>query len=74
MNMAGIGISAGSACHSGTLTPSPILTAMGYSDAAAKCGIRLSLGRHTTTADIDWAAMALRQVIERALAGLLTQV
>lgn len=70
MNLAGIGISAGSACHSGKLSPSPILQAMGYGDRAAKCGIRLTLGRHTTKADIDWTAMALRQVIDRTLSPL----
>lgn len=74
MNLAGIGISAGAACNSGTLTPSPILKAMGYRDRAAKCGIRLSLGRHTTAEDIDWAALALQQVVDRSLATLLTQV
>jgi cysteine desulfurase len=68
MNLAGIGISAGSACHSGKLTPSPILKAMGYSDRAAKCGIRLTLGRQTTVADIDWTALVLQQVLSRALA------
>lgn len=67
MNLAGIGISAGSACHSGQLSPSPILKAMGYSDRAAKSGIRLSLGRHTTEADIDWVALVLKQVLARAL-------
>ena len=36
LNLAGIGISAGSACHSGKLNPSPILSAMGYDAAAAK--------------------------------------
>ncbi|MBI4784283.1 MAG: cysteine desulfurase [Oscillatoriophycideae cyanobacterium NC_groundwater_1537_Pr4_S-0.65um_50_18] len=65
MNLAGIGISAGSACHSGKLVPSPILKAMGYSDRAAKSGIRLSLGRQTTEADVDWTAMVLKQVLER---------
>lgn len=65
MNLAGIGISAGSACHSGKLTPSPILKAMGYSDTTAKSGIRLTLGRHTTTADIDWSAIALQQILAR---------
>ncbi|RZM77454.1 cysteine desulfurase [Leptolyngbya iicbica LK] len=67
MDLAGIGISAGSACHSGKLSPSPILKAMGYSDRAALCGIRLTLGRQTTTADIDWTAIALRQVLARTL-------
>jgi cysteine desulfurase len=65
MNLAGIGISAGSACHSGKAVPSPILLAMGYSDRAAKAGIRLTLGRDTTEADIDWTAMVLQQVLER---------
>jgi cysteine desulfurase len=68
MNLAGIGISAGSACNSGKLLPSPILKAMGYGDRAAKSGIRLSLGRQTTEADIDWAAMVLKQILEQ-LAG-----
>ncbi len=65
MNLAGIGISAGSACHSGKLVPSPILVAMGYGDRLAKSGIRLTLGRDTTLADIDWTAMVLKQVLAR---------
>ncbi len=65
MNLAGIGISAGAACSSGTILPSPILLAMGYSERAAKAGIRLTLGRDTTVADIDWTAMVLRQVLDR---------
>lgn len=67
MNLAGIGISAGSACHSGKLTPSPILKAMGYCDRRAKCGIRLTLGRHTTVEDVDWTATVLQQVVNRCL-------
>lgn len=74
MNLAGIGISAGAACNSGTLTPSLILKAMGYGDRAAKCGIRLTLGRHTTAEDVDWAAMVLKQVLARSLEPLLAQV
>lgn len=71
LNLAGIGISAGSACHSGKLNPSPILLAMGYEAAAAKRGIRLTLGRNTTEADIDWTAMVLKQVICRLLPPLV---
>ncbi len=78
MNLAGIGISAGSACHSGKLSPSPILLAMGYSESAALGGIRLTLGRDTTIADIDWTAMVLKQVLARlrpelAIAKMLTR-
>lgn len=71
LNLAGIGISAGSACHSGKLNPSPILSAMGYDAAAAKRGIRLTLGRDTTEADIDWTAMVLKQVICRLMPPLV---
>lgn len=67
MNLAGIGISAGSACHSGKLSPSPILLAMGYSDSQALGGIRLTLGRDTTAGDIDWTAMVIKQLLARLL-------
>jgi len=70
MKLAGIGISAGSACHSGKLNPSPILKAMGYRDRHALCGIRLTLGRHTNAADIDWTALVLRQILDRTLPRL----
>ncbi|MEL7039546.1 MAG: cysteine desulfurase family protein [Cyanobacteria bacterium J06592_8] len=65
MNLAGIGISAGSACHSGKLSPSPILLAMGYDEKTALGGIRLTLGRDTQEADIDWTAMVLKQILHR---------
>ncbi|MBH8563156.1 cysteine desulfurase [Nostoc sp. CENA67] len=65
LNQAGIGISAGAACRSGKLSPSPILLAMGYSQKAALGGIRMTLGRYTTEADIDWTAMVLKQVLQR---------
>ncbi|MEO0835287.1 MAG: cysteine desulfurase family protein [Cyanobacteria bacterium J06642_3] len=71
LNLAGIGISAGSACHSGKLNPSPVLSAMGYDDAAAKRGIRLTLGKDTTKADIDWTAFVLKQVICRLMPPLV---
>jgi cysteine desulfurase len=65
LNLAGIAISAGSACHSGKATPSPVLVAMGYSNSAALGAIRMTLGRDTITDDVDWVAMVLKQVLER---------
>jgi cysteine desulfurase len=65
MNLAGIGLSAGAACQSGKVTPSPILQAMGYGDAIAQSGVRLTLGRETTAADIDWTATVFQQVLSR---------
>jgi cysteine desulfurase len=65
LNLAGIAISAGSACHSGKLSPSPILLAMGYPETSALRGIRLTLGRDTKEVDIDWTAMVFKQVLQR---------
>ena len=67
LNLAGIGISSGSACNSGKITPSSILLAMGYSKTMAVGGIRLSLGRETTEADIDWTVIAMEQILERLM-------
>ena len=67
LNLAGIAISAGSACHSGKLSPSPVLLAMGYSESEAIQGIRLTLGRDTTQADVDWTAEVLEQILQRQI-------
>ncbi len=65
MNLAGIAISAGSACHSGALQPSPVLLAMGYEPGLAQSGCRMTLGHTTTAADIDWTVTTLRQTLDR---------
>ncbi|MGW0750659.1 cysteine desulfurase family protein [Streptomyces sp. NPDC002587] len=54
-----IAASTGSACHSGTHSPSPVLTAMGLDSARALGALRLSLGRWTTPGDVESAAAAL---------------
>jgi cysteine desulfurase len=52
----GIAASTGSACHSGTHEPSPVLTAMGLETDRSLSALRLSLGRWSTTDDLDRAA------------------
>ena len=64
LDMAGISVSQGSACSSGTLKPSPVLTAMGLGEAAGQ-SLRISTGWSTTEADIRrflsaWAPLARR--------------
>ena len=71
LNLAGIGISSGAACASGKLTPSPILLAMGYNQTDAVGGIRITLGKSTTAADIDWTAMVLKQILDRLIPKLV---
>jgi cysteine desulfurase len=50
---AGVAISAGSACSSGSLRTSHVLTALGVEGTAAREVIRVSIGRQTTAADLD---------------------
>jgi cysteine desulfurase len=54
-----IAASTGSACHSGTHTPSPVLTAMGATPERVLAALRLTLGRWTTRAHVDTAADAI---------------
>jgi cysteine desulfurase len=53
LDLAGIAISAGSACSSGKVKPSPVVTAMGFDWDAASRAIRVSLGRDNMAEDID---------------------
>ncbi|AFZ13562.1 Cysteine desulfurase [Crinalium epipsammum PCC 9333] len=71
LNLAGIAISAGAACNSGKLSPSKVLLEMGYSDREALGAIRLTLGRDTTEADIDWVTMVIQQILARLLPALV---
>ena len=66
----GICASAGAACSSGSLEPSPILRAMQIDDKIAHGAIRFSLSRYTTDAEIDRALAVLPKVIERLRAVL----
>ena len=68
-DMAGIAVSAGSACHAGVTRPSEIVMAMGRSEEQALGVLRVSLGHETTRDDID-AFLAALPVAIRAGAAL----
>jgi cysteine desulfurase len=57
-----IAASTGSACHSGSHHPSPVLTAMGLDTDRSLSAVRLSLGRWSTTDDVDRAAELIATV------------
>jgi cysteine desulfurase len=66
LDLAGVAVSAGSACSSGKVTPSHVLRAMGCNDDTARSAIRVSLGHGTRPEDIDrfvevWTDMAARR-------------
>ncbi|MDP6384904.1 MAG: cysteine desulfurase family protein [Planctomycetota bacterium] len=52
LDLEGLEVSAGSACSSGSLEPSHVLTAMGFGEESARSAVRLSLGRETDDADV----------------------
>ncbi|MHC4948402.1 MAG: cysteine desulfurase family protein, partial [Planctomycetota bacterium] len=61
----GVCASAGAACSSGSLDPSPVLLAMGVPPARAHGSIRFSLSRETTEAELDRAADIVVEVVEK---------
>lgn len=65
-DLAGIEVSAGSACSAGRIEPPYVLTAMGVSDADALCALRVSLGWDTTDDDIDRFVAEWGRIFERA--------
>ena len=65
LDLAGVAVSAGSACSSGKVKPSHVLTAMGFDEDAAAGAIRVSIGSSTTEADIAQFIEAWIAHIER---------
>jgi cysteine desulfurase len=65
LDMAGICASSGSACTSGSVTPSHVLKAMGLSDATSASLVRLSLGRESTEQEISELESALPKVVQQ---------
>jgi cysteine desulfurase len=63
LDLRGVAVSAGSACSSGTLEASHVLSALGVPAERAMSAVRLTLGRPTTTAEIDEALATLRTVV-----------
>jgi cysteine desulfurase len=62
----GLAASAGAACASGGVEPSPVLSAMGVPRELAVCAIRFSLGRTTTEADITNALAIVDESVQAA--------
>jgi cysteine desulfurase len=65
LDAAGIAVSTGSACSSGSLKPSHVLLAIGCPVEFAHGSLRLSLGRFTTADDTDYLVETLVPIVER---------
>lgn len=73
LDLEGISVSAGSACHSGAIEPSAVLAAMGVPREAAVSALRLSLAPETTEAEVARAAEAIARIAAR-LRGVASRV
>lgn len=65
LDLKGICISAGSACSSGTLSPSHVLLALGHETKQAKASIRISLGKFNNKDEIDEFVKQLELIVEQ---------
>ena len=65
LDLEGIAVSSGSACTSGSVEPSHVLTAMGVPLEVAQSSIRFSLGRENTEEDIEYVIGVLEEIVNR---------
>ena len=65
LDAAGIYASAGSACHTGTISPSHVLLALGLSSELAQGSLRLTLGKSTKLVDIAYVSKILSTTIDK---------
>jgi cysteine desulfurase len=69
LDIEGVAASAGAACHSGSISPSHVLVAMGRSDDAARCSVRLSVGLGVDERQVDAVLVLIGQLIRRIAPG-----
>jgi len=67
-DMSGVAVSTGAACTSGSVQPSPVLLGLGLSPERAREAVRFSLGRTTTSDEIDRVLELLSAIVARARA------
>ncbi len=65
VGLAELAVSTGSACNSASAEPSYVLRALGRDSQLAQSSLRLSLGRYTSTADVDAAIAAVNREVRR---------
>ncbi len=65
LDLKGLAVSTGAACSSGAIEPSHVLTAMGLPADQARASLRFSLGKQTTSKDIDFALSIIPETVAR---------
>jgi cysteine desulfurase len=65
LDLKGVAVSGGSACHSGATEPSHVLMAMGLDKTRARASLRFSLLKTATDADVDYALSVVPDAVQR---------
>jgi len=65
LDLKGVAVSGGSACHSGATEPSHVLMAMGLDKARARASLRFSLLKTATEADVDFVLAVVPAAVEQ---------
>jgi len=65
LDLKGVAVSGGSACHSGATEPSHVLMAMGLDKTRARASLRFSLLKTATEADVDYVLQVVPEAVER---------
>ena len=65
LDLAGICVSSGSACSSGSLEPSHVLLSLGLEEELAHGSIRFSFGKHNTMKEVDYAVETIKSAVQR---------
>ncbi len=65
LDLAGIAVSSGSACSSGSLEPSHVLLSLGLPEELAHGSIRFSFGKHNTIEQVDYAVETIKSAVQR---------
>jgi cysteine desulfurase len=66
LDVEGVAVSSGAACHSGSIEPSKVLSAMGRSPRSARGSIRFSVGHGNDSAQLDYVLSHLPDLVEHA--------
>ena len=64
LDLKGVSVSGGSACHSGATEPSHVLLAMGLNKTRARASLRFSLLKTATEADVDYVLKVVPEAVE----------
>lgn len=65
LDLNGIAVSTGSACSAGAVSPSHVLTAMGYDNARAKSAVRFTFGKYNTIEEVETTIEVLKRAVQK---------